>query len=116
MESVALEVRIHVVDVEAEAQMLKREDVPVTSPPSLECDPSPTYLQPRTPSPDEYPSYIMAPKPNPRLDTLLRYTYQANMVFFAGFATWYFLKGPDQKQLSGNVSTQRKPDAPASKQ
>jgi hypothetical protein len=103
-------------DVEAEAQLLKREDVPVTSPPSLECDPSPTPLQPRTPSSDGYPSYTMAPKPNPRLGTLLRYTYQANMVFFAGFATWYFLKGPDQRHLSGDVPTQRKPDVPASKQ
>jgi hypothetical protein len=41
----------------------------------------------------------MTPKPNARLSSLLRYTYQANMVFFAGFATWYFLKSPEQEAL-----------------
>ncbi|KAJ5027682.1 hypothetical protein PSV08DRAFT_333352 [Bipolaris maydis] len=39
----------------------------------------------------------MAPRPNAHITTLLRYTYQVNMVFFAGFAAWYFLKSPDQK-------------------
>jgi hypothetical protein len=58
----------------------------------------------------------MAPNPTPRLGTLLRYTYQANMVFFAGFATWYFLKGPDQTQLPGDAKTQKRPDSSATKQ
>jgi hypothetical protein len=50
----------------------------------------------------------MAPNPNPRLATLLRYTYQANMVFFAGFATWYFLKAPDKKATSRAAPEQAK--------
>jgi hypothetical protein len=58
----------------------------------------------------------MAPKPNPHPGTLLRYTYQANMVFFVGFATGWFLKGQDQKELSGDVSTYKKPDNAATKQ
>jgi hypothetical protein len=40
----------------------------------------------------------MAPAPNSRIQTLLRYTYRANMVFFAGFAAWYMLKGPARGQ------------------
>jgi hypothetical protein len=48
----------------------------------------------------------MAPNPHPRLGTLLRYTYQANMVFFAGFATWYVLKGPGQKEMTKSAAQQ----------
>ena len=35
----------------------------------------------------------MATPPSSTVQTLLRYTYRANMVFFAGFGTWYMLKG-----------------------
>lgn len=41
---------------------------------------------------------IMDPKPNTRMATMLRYTYRANMVFFAGFAAWYLLKGPAKEE------------------
>lgn len=40
----------------------------------------------------------MAPPPNSTLQTLLRYTYRANMIFFAGFGAWYMLKGPGRGQ------------------
>ena len=40
----------------------------------------------------------MAPPPNTTIQTLLRYTYRANMVFFAGFGAWYMLKGPGRAQ------------------
>ena len=39
----------------------------------------------------------MAPS-NPTIQTLLRYTYRANVVFFAGFGAWYMLKGPGRGQ------------------
>jgi hypothetical protein len=61
-------------------------------------------------------THTMIPKPNHRLGTLLRYTYQVNMVFFAGFATWYLLKGLDQKELSGYASTTKKRDRSLTKQ
>jgi hypothetical protein len=34
----------------------------------------------------------MDPKSNTRMATMLRYTYRANMVFFAGYVAWYVLK------------------------
>lgn len=40
---------------------------------------------------------MMSP-PNLIIQTLLRYTYRANMVFFAGFGAWYMLKGPGRGQ------------------
>lgn len=40
----------------------------------------------------------MSPPPNPTVQKLLRYTYRANMVFFAGFGAWYMLKGPGRGQ------------------
>jgi hypothetical protein len=40
----------------------------------------------------------MAAPPNSTVQTLLRYTYRVNMVFFAGFGAWYMLKGPGRTQ------------------
>jgi hypothetical protein len=40
----------------------------------------------------------MAPPPKSTIQTLLRYTYQANIIFFAGFGAWYMLKGPGRGQ------------------
>jgi hypothetical protein len=40
----------------------------------------------------------MAPAQNSTVQTLLRYTYRANMVFFVGFGAWYMLKGPARGQ------------------
>jgi hypothetical protein len=57
----------------------------------------------------------MAPVSNPRLGILLRYTYQANMVFFAGFATWYVLKGPGQKEPARVTADQEKTKRPGTK-
>lgn len=42
----------------------------------------------------------MDPNLNARLKTLLRYTYRANMVFFAAGATWYVVKGFDRKEAA----------------
>jgi hypothetical protein len=58
---------------------------------------------PSSPPPQQPSMHLlrkMTRNPNPRLATLLRYTYQANMVFFAGLATWHFLKAPDKKATS----------------
>jgi hypothetical protein len=30
------------------------------------------------------------------------------MVFFAGFATWYFLKGPEQKEPTSHAPEQKR--------
>lgn len=49
----------------------------------------------------------MAPPPNVRVGTLLRYTYRANIVFFAAFATWYVFKGPEQKELAKQAPEQK---------
>jgi hypothetical protein len=57
----------------------------------------------------------MAPVSNPRLGSLLRYTYQAHMVFFAGFATWYFLKGSGQKEPARVTADQEKTKRPGTK-
>jgi len=40
----------------------------------------------------------MATPPDSTVQTLLRYTYRANMVFFAGYGAWYMLKGPGRGQ------------------
>ena len=37
----------------------------------------------------------MAPRPNAGIGTLLRYTYQVNVVFFAGYTAWYLLREPE---------------------
>lgn len=52
----------------------------------------------------------MDPLPNTRLKTLLRYTYRANMIFFAGFAAWYAIKRPDRPQESGTEGLQERRD------
>jgi hypothetical protein len=43
---------------------------------------------------------------------MLRYTYRANMVFFAGFAAWYMLKGPGKEGTAriaqGNAKLEEK--------
>lgn len=50
----------------------------------------------------------MAPLPDSTVQTLLRYTYRANMVFFAGFGAWYMLKGPGRGQEQDiKILTQR---------
>jgi hypothetical protein len=36
---------------------------------------------------------IMNPTPKTHFSTLLKYTYRANIVFFAGFTAWYVMKG-----------------------
>ncbi|KAF2678259.1 hypothetical protein K458DRAFT_423206 [Lentithecium fluviatile CBS 122367] len=33
-----------------------------------------------------------------RYSKLLRYTYRANLVFFAGFAGWYVMRGQQQEE------------------
>ncbi|KAF1938823.1 hypothetical protein EJ02DRAFT_457586 [Clathrospora elynae] len=58
----------------------------------------------------------MSSNPNARLNNLLRYTYRGNMVFFAGFATWYVLKGPDRKESAGDALEQKKIEGPVTKQ
>lgn len=37
--------------------------------------------------------------PKSQFSTLLRYTYRANIVFFAGFAAWYVMKGQQEPEL-----------------
>jgi hypothetical protein len=37
------------------------------------------------------------------------------MVFFAGFAMWYFLKGPDQKEPARIMADQEKTERPGTK-
>lgn len=49
----------------------------------------------------------MEPKGNNRIATLLRYTYRANMVFFAGFAAWYFLKQPGKEEIKSIAQKER---------
>lgn len=56
----------------------------------------------------------MAPISNSRIGTLLRYTYQANMIFFTGFAAWYFLKSPEQR-VSEDLHRQKSKDDPVTK-
>lgn len=53
----------------------------------------------------------MPPPPNTTLQTLLRYTYRANMVFFAGFGAWYMLKGPGRAQEEDIAVLARREDA-----
>jgi hypothetical protein len=44
-----------------------------------------------------------------RVGSLLRYTYRANMVFFAGFAAYYVMKG-DTKEETQQVAMERQSD------
>jgi hypothetical protein len=38
---------------------------------------------------------------------LLRYTYRANMVFFARFAAWYVLRAPGIKEMAKTGQRER---------
>lgn len=44
-----------------------------------------------------------------RFGSLLKYTYRANMVFFAGFAAYYVMKG-DKKEETQQVVMERQSD------
>lgn len=52
----------------------------------------------------------MPPPPNSTIQTLLRYTYRANMVFFAGFGAWYMLKGLGRGQEQDIASLMHRGD------
>lgn len=45
---------------------------------------------------------------NPRIATLLRFTYRANLVFLAGFAAWYMVKGPNKEDAKSIAENREK--------
>jgi hypothetical protein len=49
----------------------------------------------------------MDPKSNTRMATMLRYTYRANMVFFAGYVAWYVLKELGKEETARTDSGDR---------
>lgn len=68
-----------------------------------------TFFQPTR----QQPIKTMASPSQSTIQTLLRYTYRANIVFFAGFGAWYMLKGPGRGQEQDIASLTRRGDVKA---
>lgn len=49
----------------------------------------------------------MDPVSKVHLGTLLKYTYRANLVFFAAYGSWYVIKGSQERKAEAQVERDR---------